>query len=85
MECISPVMPDVLRWARIATEENHSDMSSILFAILSWVGQAAPTSIKDSLPLVIDLLLVSEKTGELYCKIQTPFYLLTHKRNGVEE
>ena len=61
-------MPDVLRWAKLASQENHEDMSNILFAILSWVGMSAPVSIKDSLPLVVDLMLESEQMEQLSCK-----------------
>ena len=65
---IAPIMPEVLRWSKIALKEDHEQMINVTFGILSWVGIAAPVEFKDSLAEFVDIMLVSEKCQDLYCK-----------------
>ena len=65
---IAAIMPEVLRWSKIALKEDHEQMINVTFGILSWVGIAAPVEFKDSLAEFVDIMLVSEKCQDLYCK-----------------
>ena len=68
MACVAPVIPEVLRWAKIAIEEDHTDMLRIFFGILSWIGLSPSADFKDSLPEFVDLMLESEKCQDLFGK-----------------
>ena len=72
MSRIAPIMPEILRWAKISQEEDHDDIMMVCFGILSWIGAGeTPKEFKTSLPEIVDLMLGSDKYSQLFCK---PFY-----------
>ena len=70
LECIAPIFPDVLKWARLAVAEDREEMMDILFSILSWVGQATPPCLKDKLTDILDLMLFSEYATYMHSLVE---------------
>ena len=70
LECITPIIPDVLKWAKIAVEEGREEMDDALFSILSWVGQATPPCLKDKLTDIIDLMLFSDYATYMHSLVE---------------
>ena len=68
LEFVAPIMPNILKWAKIAVEEDHDDFIHWMFSKLHLVGIAPPEEFKDLLPEIVDLMLVSEKYNELFSK-----------------
>ena len=68
MACVAPIMPEILRWAKIALEEDHEEMMGVTFGMINTIGQSAPAEFKESLPKVLDLMLESDKCQEFYRK-----------------
>ena len=64
-----PIIPDVLRWAKLAVKQKQNNMTNVLFSLLSLIGMSAPTSMKDSLPQLMNLMLDSGRTGEMFGKL----------------
>ena len=65
---MKPIMANILRWARIAVDEDHEDMMSYTFNILQTVGYEPPEEMKDMLPELLDLMFHSDKCSELTSK-----------------
>ena len=63
--CLAPILPVVLKWTKIAYEEESKDMISLTFGILHLVAMAPAPEFKALLPEVIDLMLETGKTREL--------------------
>ena len=59
-------MPNIIRWAKIAVEEEHDAMTDVTASLLSTVGQTPPTAFSKYLPDLFDLLLKSEKCQGLH-------------------
>ena len=68
MSCVAPILPNVIRWAKIAIKEKHEDMEFHTFSVLSTVGSACPAEFKDTLPAVVSLMFLSKKYSELQSK-----------------
>ena len=68
MVCIAPVMPNIIRWAKIAVKEDHEDMTNVTVSLLSIVGLSPPTAFSKHLPDLFELLLKSEKCQCLHGK-----------------
>ena len=64
-----PIIPDILRWAKLAVKQKQNNMAGVLFSLLSLIGMSAPTSMKDSLPQLMNLMLDSGRTGEMFGKL----------------
>ena len=62
-------MPNVFRWAKLAVEDEHERMTNVTFGYISSVGQAACPEIKHILPEIVDLLLETKNTSDLFGKI----------------
>ena len=65
---IVPVIPEVLRWTKIALAEEHKHVTRQCFDILNWVGLSSATLLKSYLPEIMDIMLEFEKYDELSCK-----------------
>ena len=65
---MTPILPDIIRWVKIAHADDHDDMMNVCFGVLNWVGLGTPMELKSSLGELIDLMLASEKCNEMYCK-----------------
>ena len=68
IDCIVPLMHNVLTWARIGHEENHKEMIRITLSAINFLDQAPPETFGYLLPDVLDLMLVTKKTTELFGK-----------------
>ena len=62
-------MPNLLRWARIAVDEDHEDLMQYTFSILHQFGYQPPGEFKEYLPDILDLMFHSEKCKELASKL----------------
>ena len=40
----------------------------VTFAVIGWVGDSSPESIKDSLPMIVDLMLFTGKILNMFGK-----------------
>lgn len=71
LDCVSTLIPGVLKWAKEAVHEDHEIMTMVTFAVIGWVGESSPESIKDSLPMVVDLMLLSGKILTMFGRSET--------------
>ena len=68
MGCVAPIVPSIVRWAKIAVKEKHPDMTFAMFHMLDTILSAATTEFQDILPAIIDLMFLSKKYEELHRK-----------------
>ena len=68
LECIAPIMPNILKWAKIAIDDDDDNWIHWTFGKLSLVGLAPPEEFKDYLPEIVDLMIWSEKYQDLFSK-----------------
>ena len=58
-------MPDVVRWADLALEDDHENLWDTLHGYLLLVGYSSPAILKISLPQIMDLFLKHDKCQSL--------------------
>ena len=68
MACVAPMMPHLLRWAKIALAEEHDDLTELTFRMISTMGRAVPKEFKTDLPQIVNLMLETDKCDDLACK-----------------
>ena len=59
------MIPEVLRWTKLALTEEHKRMTQWCIGILNWVGLAKPAVMKDHLPEIIDIMIEYEQYDQL--------------------
>ena len=62
-------MPNLLRWAKIAVDENHEELMRYTFSVLQTIGYQPPGEFKEFLQDILDLMFLSEKCKELSSKL----------------
>ena len=68
VDCLIPLMHSVLRWARIAHEEDHKEMIGYTLGTAHYLNQAPPEKFGYLLPDMLDLMLATKRTMELFSK-----------------
>lgn len=82
-EHLVPIMPNILRWAKIAAEEKHNMMKHHMLGALTVLSMASAEQFQNCLPEVMDLMLTTKKTTELFGISLLLFTQTTKKTMGL--
>ena len=58
-------MPELIKWAKIAAEENHKGVLRLTFDPLSTISKETPVEFKEYLPDIIELMLETQRVCTL--------------------